>query len=79
MSILLILEEEIFRVTEAINLLVCMTKTTVQVGKTPPDQLEIPELQAPQKNLKFKEHKEVELVHNDPEKTAIIRANLDPK
>jgi hypothetical protein len=37
-------EEESFRVTEAIDLLVRMAETTTQVAQTSPDQLEIPEL-----------------------------------
>ena len=39
----------------------------------------MPEQQASRKNIKSKEHKEVRLVDNNLEKTALIRANLDPK
>jgi hypothetical protein len=37
-----------------------------------PNQLEIPKLQAPRKNIKSMEHKEIQLVDNDPEKMALI-------
>jgi hypothetical protein len=72
-------EEESFRVTEAIDLLVWMAETTTQATQTSSDQLEIPELQALRKNVKSKEHKEIQLVDNDPKKMALIRATLDPK
>ena len=47
--------------------------------KTPANHLEIPELEAPCKNIKSKEHKAIQLVDGDPSKTALIGANLDPK
>ena len=72
-------EEESFRVTEAIDLLVWMAETTTQATQTSSDQLEIPELQGLRKNVKSKEHKEIQLVDNDPKKMALIRATLDPK
>ena len=56
-----------------------MAKTVLEAKKTPADHLEIPELEAPRKNAKSKEHKEIQLVEGDPSKTALIGANLDPK
>jgi hypothetical protein len=51
----------------------------VDATKTPGDHLEIPELQAPHKSIKSKDHKEIQLVDGDSSKTALIRANQDPK
>ena len=56
-----------------------MAETTLDARKTPADHLEIPELKAPCKNIKSKEHKAIQLVYGDPSKTALIGANLDPK
>ena len=61
-------EQESFRVTKAIDLSARMAKTTSQAVQTSANQLEIPKLQAPRKNVKSKEHKEIQLVDNDPEK-----------
>jgi hypothetical protein len=58
-------EEESFKVVEATDLLIRMEQTLVNATKTPADHLEIPELQAPRKSIKSKDHKE-------------IGANLDP-
>ena len=55
-----------------------MAETTLDAKKTPADHLETPELEAPRKNIKSKEHKAIQLV-GDPSKTALIGANLDPK
>jgi hypothetical protein len=72
-------EEESFKVAEATNLLIRMEQTLVDATKTPVDHLEIPELQAPRKSIKSKDHKEIQLVDGDSSKTALIGANLDPK
>jgi len=72
-------EEESFKVAEAIDLSIRMEETVSQAAQAPFDQLEVPEQQTPRKNIKLKEHKEVRLVDNDPEKTALIRGNLDAK
>jgi hypothetical protein len=72
-------EEESFKVAEDTDLLVRMEQTLVNATKTPTDHLEIPELQAPRKSIKSKDHKEIQLVDGDSSKTALIRANLDPK
>jgi hypothetical protein len=64
-------EEESFKVAEATDLSILMEQTI--------DHLEIPELQAPRKSIKSKDHKEIQLVNGDSSKTALIRANLDPK
>ena len=56
-----------------------MAETTLDAKKTPADHLETPELEAPRKNIKSKEHKAIQLVDGDPSKTALIVANLDPK
>ena len=72
-------EEESFKVTEAIDLSIQMVKAVSQAAQAPSDQLEVPEQQTSRKNVKSREHKEVRLVDNDPEKTALIGANLDPK
>jgi hypothetical protein len=52
-------EEEGFKVAEAIDLSICMEQTLVAATKTPADHLEIPELQAPRKSTKSKDHKEI--------------------
>jgi hypothetical protein len=56
-----------------------MEQTLVDASKIPIGQLEIPERQVPQKHIKSNEHKEIQLVDNDPSKTALFWANLDPK
>jgi hypothetical protein len=72
-------EEEGFKVAEATDLSICMEQTLIAATKTPTDHLEIPELQAPRKSIKPKDHKEIQLIDNDSSKTALIGANLDPK
>jgi hypothetical protein len=72
-------EEESFKVVEATDLLVRMEQTLVDASEIPTSQLEIPERQAPWKNIKSNEHKEIQMVDDDPSKTALIGANLDPK
>jgi len=72
-------EEESFKITEAIDLSIRMAETANQAAQLPPDQLRLPEQAAARKNSKSKEYKEVQLVNGSPEKTALIRANLDPK
>jgi hypothetical protein len=52
-------EEESFKVAEATDLLIRMVQTLVDATKTPADHLEIPELQAPRKSIKSKDHKEI--------------------
>jgi len=54
-----------------------MGETVAQATQVPP--LQLPEQETPRKNSKSKEHKEVQLVDDSPEKTVLIRANLDPK
>jgi hypothetical protein len=56
-----------------------MEQTLVDASKIPIGQLEIPEGQAPWKHIKSNEHKEIQLVDDDPSKTALTRANLDHK
>ena len=56
-----------------------MAETTLDAKQTPADHLEILELEALRKNIKSKEHKEIQLVDGDPSKMALIGANLDPK
>jgi hypothetical protein len=56
-----------------------MAATTMEAKKTPPNQLKILELEAPQKSIKSKEYKEIHLVEGDTSKTALIGSNLDPK
>ena len=72
-------EDDSFKIVEAHDLSICMVETTLDTKQTPADHLEIPELEAPHKNIKSKEHKEIQLVDSDPSKTALIGANLDPK
>jgi len=72
-------EEESFKITEAIDLSIRMVESVSQAARAPPDQLKLPEPHTPRKNIKFKEHKEVQLVDSDPEETALIGANLDAK
>ena len=72
-------EEESFMVTEAIDLSIRMAETVSQAAQAPFNQLEVPEQQTSRMNIKSREHKEVRLVDDDPEKTALIGANLDPK
>jgi hypothetical protein len=72
-------EEKSFKVAEATDISIRMEQTLVDATKTPADHLEIPELQAPCKSIKSKDHKEIQLVDGDSSKTALIGANLDPK
>jgi hypothetical protein len=72
-------EENSFCVAEAHDLSLCMAATAMEAKKTLPNQLEIPELEAPQKSIKSKEYKEIQLVEGDSSKTALIGSNLDPK
>jgi hypothetical protein len=72
-------EEESFKVVEATDLSVRMEQTLVDASKAPAGQLEILERQVPRKHIKSTEHKEIQLVDDDPSKTVLIGANLDPK
>ena len=72
-------EDDSFKIAEAHDLSICMAETMLDAKKTSADHLEIPELEAPCKNIKSKEHKVIQLVDDDPSKTALIGANLDPK
>jgi hypothetical protein len=72
-------EEESFKVAEATDLSIYMEQTLVDASKTLAGQLEILEHQALRKHIKSNEHKKVQLVDGDPSKTALVRANLDPK
>jgi len=72
-------EEESFKVTEAIDLSIRMAETMSQAAQAPSDQLKVPVQQTPRKNIKSKEHKEVELVDSDPEKMALIGTSLYAK
>ena len=72
-------EDDSFKIAEAHDLSIRMTKTTLDTKKTLANHLEIPELEAPCKNVKSKEHKAIQLVDGDPSKMALIGANLDPK
>jgi hypothetical protein len=72
-------EEDSFRVVEAHDLSQRMAAMTMEAKKTPPNQLEIPELEAPRKSIKSKEYKEIQLVKGDSSKTTLIGSNLDPK
>jgi len=72
-------EEESFKITEAIDLLIRMAETVAQATQIPPNQLKLPEQETSRKSTKSKEHKEVQLVDCSPEKTALIGANLDAK
>ena len=71
-------EDDSFKIADH-DLSIRMAETTLDAKKTPADHLEIPELEAPRKSIKSKEHKEIQLVDSDPNKTALIGANLDPK
>jgi len=72
-------KEKSFKITEAIDLSICMAETVAQATQISPDQLKLPEQETPRKSTKSKEHKEVQLVDGSPEKTALIGANLDAK
>jgi hypothetical protein len=72
-------EDDNFKIAEAHDLSIRMAETTLDAKKTLADHLEIPELEAPCKNIKSKEHKEIQLVDGNPSKTALIGATLDPK
>jgi hypothetical protein len=72
-------EEDNFRVAEAHDLSLRMAATMMEAKKTPPNQLEILELEAPRKSIKSKEYKEIQLVKGDSSKTTLIGSNLVPK
>ena len=52
-------EDDSFNIAEAHDLSIHMAKTMLDTKQTPADHLEIPELEAPRKNIKSKEHKEM--------------------
>jgi hypothetical protein len=52
-------EEDNFCVAEAHDLSLRMAATTMEAKKTPPNQLEILELEASRKSIKSKEYKEI--------------------
>ena len=72
-------EDDSFRIAEAHDLSIRMAQIVLDAKKTSTDHQEIPELEAPHKNIKSKEHKVIQLVDGDPSKTALIGANVDPK
>jgi hypothetical protein len=72
-------EEESFKVAKATDLSIRMEQTLVDTTKIPTGQLEILERQVARKHIKSNDHKEIQLVDDDPSKTALIGANLDPK
>jgi hypothetical protein len=72
-------EEESFKVAEATDHSIRMEQTLVDASKIPAGKMEILEHQVPRKHIKSNEHKEIQLVDDDPSKTALIGANLDPK
>ena len=72
-------EDDSFKIAEAHDLSIRMAETMLDAKKTLADHLEIPELEAPRKNIRCKEHKTIQLVEGDPSKTALIGADLDPK
>ena len=72
-------EDDSFKIVEAHDLSIRMAETMLDAKKTSADHLEIPDLKAPRKNIKSKEHKVIQLVDGDSSKTALIGANLDPK
>jgi muramoyltetrapeptide carboxypeptidase LdcA involved in peptidoglycan recycling len=72
-------EEESFKVAEATDLSIRMEQTLVDASKISAGKLEIPERQVTRKHIKSNEHKEIQLVDDDPGKTDLIGANLDPK
>jgi len=72
-------EEDNFKIAEAHDLSIRMAETILDAKKTSADHLEIPELEAPRKNTRSKEHKTIQLVEGDPSKTVLIRANLGSK
>jgi len=71
--------EESFKITEAIDLSICMAETIAKAMQVPPNQLQLPEQETPRRSSNSKEHKEVQLVNSSLEKTALIGANLDAK
>jgi hypothetical protein len=65
-------EDDNFKIAEAHDLSIHMAETTLDAKQTPADHLEIPELKAPCKNIKSKEHKEIQLVDGDPAKWPLL-------
>jgi len=59
-------EEESFKITQAIDLSIRMAETVSQAAQVSSDQLRLPEQQIPRKSVKSKEHKEVQLIDDDP-------------
>jgi hypothetical protein len=72
-------EDDSFKIAEAHDLSIRMAETILDAKKTSADHLEIPELEAPRKNTRSKEHKTIQLVEGDPSKTVLIGANLGSK
>ena len=52
-------EDDSFKIAEGHDLSICMAETTLDAKKTLADHLDIPELEAPCKNVKSKEHKAI--------------------
>ena len=48
-------EEEIFKITEAIDLSICMAETIAEATQVPPDQLQLPEQETSRKSSKSRE------------------------
>ncbi|XP_066320574.1 uncharacterized protein [Miscanthus floridulus] len=72
-------EEESFTLVEATNISIRIQDCIVTLQVIPPEDLEIPTLEAARASTKSREFKEVVLVPGNQSKTARIGANLDPK
>ena len=72
-------EKESLALTEVLDLSACMEDCLADSKKVPAEEQEILTMEAPRVATKAKETKEVDLGTGDKNKTAKIRANLDPK
>jgi len=72
-------EKESFMLAEATDISIRMQDCIVTSHVIPPEDLEIPTLEAARASTKYREFKEVVLVPGDQSKIARIRADLDPK
>ena len=72
-------EKESFALAEATDISIRMQDCIATSQQVPPEELEIPTMEAAQASTKSKEVKEVALIPDDQSKTARIGAGLEPK
>ena len=72
-------EAESCEAAETAELSKRLDEIKIDAAATPPENLEIPPKERPRKMNKSNYHKTIQLCDDDPSKTALIGAHLDPK